>query len=46
MRLIPTKGCLALFTGMIDTMQFQQRQYGGAAQRMDLPMPPMRQIIW
>ncbi|MFR5117634.1 MAG: hypothetical protein ACLTDV_11820 [Eubacterium sp.] len=42
MPLIPTKGCLALFTGMIYTNEFQQRTYGKSARRTDLPMPQTR----
>ena len=35
------KGCLALFTGMIDTMKFNQREYGSQRQNTVLPTQPM-----
>ncbi len=39
------KGCLALFNGMLATMQFKKENMESSAQ-MDLPMPQMPQIIW
>ena len=41
-----TKGCIALFTGMICYHEIPQRCDGRAVQRTALPMRQMQQIIW
>ena len=40
------KGCIALFTGMLSTMQFKKDKYGMQVPRMVLRMLQMRQITW
>ena len=40
-----TKGCIALFTGMLDTITFRKDRMRDSA-RHGLPMPRMRRIIW
>ena len=39
------KDCIALFTGMLDTMKFNRERMAASAM-MGLPMPRMRRIIW
>ncbi len=40
------KGCIALFTGMIDTMKFNQEVMRNSHAKTDLPMRQMLPIIW
>ncbi len=40
------KGCIALFTGMVSTMQFNKDQHGGKCKETALQMPQTQQIIW